>query len=590
MFLFHEIHCDDALLERRRDRPTWAAARALVGLLVDAAEAAGSRLALRFRYPFAEATAAFEGPESCIARWQARGHEIGAHAHRRQLRRAVNGLRAAGATGLRAAVPGLIRSTRRTCLRTLGPARALGLDVITDQPQFGAFAYSGLTPWRPAPDLRGPGDGPFVFVDVSVNPFAWGLLRREADRVTHTLRLGPAEFGRLEALLDAQLAEPRPHPVCHFGAALHEHNLARGWEDLRPHAPSLQAWADHLARAAARPVISALPIEIADRWRAAEPRPIGPSTPRPSERLLHTIDRKDLRFDGPSWIAERLGPDLSRLRGPLAPLRRARARVAFERRRWPARVRSRGARRQRLQVGDRTVEVVRFGPARPRLAIVLSHAGRFGGTTLGLRPFGLTPADLPDAAIWAWDRTGTGATRGASPLAPGQPAHVEEAAAVFALAAAEGAPTGWMCFSGGLIQALLCLDRCDPAFFIDAEGPADRRSLAPNPEAGLLADPLGAELAHLDKLDDPAWAWREPWRLVGALRCPYHRLQAEIDHAHGRCSLHARVMLEAAPPVPTLNGQPWKGALDLLPGRLHQDPARPGAILRRWFRGLRATG
>ena len=61
MFLFTELHVDDAFLERRRDRATYHAARALVEEILTIAESQGHRLGLRLRFPFAEAALAFEG-------------------------------------------------------------------------------------------------------------------------------------------------------------------------------------------------------------------------------------------------------------------------------------------------------------------------------------------------------------------------------------------------------------------------------------------------------------------------------------------------------------------------------------------------
>ncbi|MCB9745802.1 MAG: hypothetical protein H6740_24720 [Alphaproteobacteria bacterium] len=586
MHLFHELHVDDWFTDHRDPAGT-RAARELIEAILQVAEARGHRLALRIRHPFAEAALAHEGADNALVRWEARGHEVGLHAHHRRVRRTWRALRAAGVKRLEGAVPGLIQSSRRRCLRTLRACRGLGLRYLTDQPQLGAFAYSGLTPWRPAPDLRGPGDGPFVFIDVSVNPFHWGLLERQGDQVTHRFGLQHAHFRRLEALLDAQLDAPAPHPVLYFGAPFHEHNLARAFGDLRPDEASLEAFDAYLGRLELRPVSPSLPREVFARWVELEGEP-------PLDRggpILRDLDKQGLILDLHGYAADRLTPDLTPLQAPLAPARRLRSRLAWERRRWPARLAERQQRgqRQRLRVGRREIELVRWGPPEPELTLVLSHAGTFGGLTLGLRPFGLSPADLPRVALYAWDRTGTGATRGALPLAPGQPEHVEEAAAVWSLAASEGAPTGWLSFSAGCVAPLLALDQTDPAVFVDGEGPADRRSLAPKPPGGLLRDPLGAELAHLSKLDDAAWAWREPCRLLPGLRAPYHRLQAEVDHAHGRCALHARVMLDAAPGTPTLNGDAWAGALTLLPGRLQDQGPRVRAILSDLLAGLQAT-
>lgn len=572
MLLFHEIHCDDWLLQERRDRATFEASRALLDTLIGIAENQDQRLALRFRYPFVEAALRHEGAANSLRRWAERGHEIGAHAHARRLRRTRDALVSAGVHP-EAVVPGLIRRSRADAAAIVESCRGLGFRYLTDQPQHGAFPYSGLTPWRPDAALSGPGEGPFLFIDVSVNPFAWGLLRQDGEAIAQQIGLRDAQFDRLLALLDAQLALPKPHPVLYFGYPFHEHQHGRAWEDLRPDEASLAAWDRFLGLARQRAVRPGLPREIYADWVAIEG-----ALPEDSPPIADRIDPRGLRFDLPSWLRDRL-PDPAPLRPALAPLRSLRAELAWQRRRLPARVRERGAnaRRERLRVGEREVEIVRFGPPNPRLTLLISHTGRFGGTELLLRPFGLEPRDLPDIAVWAWDRSGTGATRGVCSLAPGNPWHTEEAAALFERAAEDGAPRGWLSFSAGSLAPLL--SAMPMAFFIDGESPSDRRSLAPGRPFGLLSDPLGAELAHLDPTAEAAWEGREPYRLLAGLPCPYHRLQAAIDHAHGRCVLHARVMLDAAPGTPLFNGAPFDGVLRPWPGRLHDNAAHIRAIL-----------
>ncbi|MCK6522445.1 hypothetical protein L6R49_13520 [Myxococcota bacterium] len=590
MFLFTELHVDDALLERRRDAVTYHAARGLVEEILAVAESQGQRLGLRLRHPFAQAALAFEGADNALIRWAARGHELGAHAHKRNLARAATAIRAAGVTDLRVAVPGLIQAGRAECAQVLRSCLGLGFTTLTDQPQLGAFAYSGLTPWRPALDLRGPGDGPFLFIDASVNPYAWGLLRRDGDQIVQTIGLRAEHFERLLDLLDAQLRLPRPHPVTTFGVPLHEHQLGTSWEDLRPDPESLQAFGDYLAAAARRPVRPVTALEVHAAWEAVE-GPLPP--PGPVGEGLWRLDPQGLRHDVPSKVRERLRPDLSPLIPALAPARALRARVAELRRQGPAAraEREEGGVHVVLRVGDREVDAVRYGPEEAETAILCSHAGIFGGRLMGLSPFGLRPSALPGITIWAWDRRGTGARRGETFLAPGNPQHVEEAEALFQRAARGAARVGWLTFSGGLVAPLLALKGTAPAFFVDGEGPSDRRSMSPGRPQGLLSDPLGAELRHLSPEDDSVWAFREPYRLVGALSCPYHRLQAAWDHAHGPMALHARVMLEHAPAGAKLNGAPWDGTLRLWPGRLHEHGEQVRKILLSLAQSARgATG
>ncbi len=555
MFLFHEIHVDDFVLEVRRDRSTYDAAKHLVERLVQVAEGRDQRLALRFRHPFAEAARAFDGDHNPLRDWEARGHELGTHAHRRRIRRTRRAIDACGVRQNTAVVPGLIQARRPLAAWTLGSCRDLGFRYVTDQVQFGAFAYAGLTPWRPALDLTGPGDGPFVFADVSVNPFAWGMLEHTPGGIRQVHGLRDEHFDALLALLDQHLAGPRPHPVCYFGYPFHEHQHQRAEDDLSPDEQSLAAWDRFLGRALTRPVEPALPREIVAAWERAEGARRAPGR----GGLLQALDRLDLRRDGPSRVLEHVDPVstvtrvLRSLRGdpgtPSAP--------------WLAEGEARS-----VGIGDRSVKAWRWGRPRPRAAVVVSVSGRHGGRHTGLLPLGLDPRQLgDDLAIWLWDRT--------PPFAPGSPHHGDEAAAVFAAAAAEGVPTGWLTWSAGILPPLMALDRTAPAFLVDVEAPADRRSLRRPQDL----DPATAEAEHNRDLGDGGPP--EPYRLIRALPCPYHRVQAARDHVHGRSVLHARVLLDAAPGTPTLNGRPWDGILDALPGRIETH----GAAVRRVLRG-----
>ncbi len=559
MFLFHEIHCDDFQLEVRRDRETYQASRTLLEALVGVAEARGLRLALRFRHPFAEAARAFEGADNPLRRWEERGHEIGTHAHRRRIRQTRDAIDACGVRQNHCVVPGLIQSRRPVAAWTLRSCRDLGFRYVTDQVQFGAFAYAGLTPWRPAPDLRGPGQGAFVFADVSVNPFAWGMLEHTPQGVRQVYGLRDVHFDALLGLLDQHLAGPRPHPVCYFGYPFHEHQHQRAEDDLRPDEESLLAWDRFLGLALERPVTPALPRTIVETWEQQEGT-LPPTETSPMTRLVRAMDPRDLRQDGPSWLMEHWDPvswahrQVQRLRPtpavPISP--------------WL----TEGEERT-VHIEGRTLRAWRWGPGRPRAAIVVSVSGVHGGRRTGLTPMGLDPRQLgDDVAVWLWDRS--------PPHAPGASHHGTEAAAVFAMAAAEGVPTGWLTWSAGVLPPLLALDRTDPAFLVDVEAPADRRSLlrpqdlAPDTAERTLHETLGGETAL-----------PEPRRLIRALACPYHRVQADPDHVHGSNLLHAAVMLHAAPGTATLNGRHWDGTLEGLPGPI----AQQGAAIRRVLRG-----
>ncbi len=556
MFLFHEIHCDDFVLEARRDRHTYEAARSLMARLVGVAEGRGQRLALRFRHPFAEAALAFDGADNPLPRWEERGHEIGTHAHRRRVRRTRRAIDACGVQTNTAVVPGLIQARRPLAAWTLGSCRRQGFRYVTDQVQFGAFAYAGLTPWRPALDLSGPGDGPFVFADVSVNPFAWGMLEHTPQGIRQVHGLRDHHFDALLELLDGHLAGPRPHPVCYFGYPFHEHQHQRSSDDLTPDEESLVAWDRFLGLALERAVEPALPRDIVAAWEAVE----GSREEPAGTGLAGALDPWDLRRDGPSWLMERWDPvswatgAVRAARGgtlapPVAP--------------WLTQ-----GQHRTLRVGTRDVPLWRFGAASPRAAVVVSVSGTAGGLRTGLLPVGLDPRQLgDDLAVWLWDRS--------APFEPGSPHHGDEAAAVFAAAAAEGAPTGWLTWSAGVLPALMALDRARPAFLVDVEAPADRRSLRRLRDV----DPATAEAelhADLNGAGPP-----EPWALLRDLPCAYHRIQADPDHVHGHGLLHAAVMLGAAPGPATLNGRPWGGKLVALPGRVETH----GAAVRRVLRG-----
>jgi len=568
VFLFHEIHVDDFRLDVQRDRATYEASLRLLEALVGVAEARGLKLALRFRHPFAKAARRFEGVDNALVRFEERGHELGVHAHHRRIHGTWHALRDAGVKDLRAVVPGFIQGDRGDLRRVLNACRGLGFRWCTDQCQTNAFPYAGLTPWRPAPDFSGPGTGPLVFVDVSVNPFAWGLLRWTGERTEQTFGLRDEHFHRLVGLLDAHLRHPRPHAVTHFGCVFHEHQHVTGPDSLDIDEESLAAWDRFLGEVARRPVDQVLPGRIVEAWEAVEGTG-GDQPPRLPGRAFSRVDPLGLRHDVPSWVRAKLP------RPAMPPaVRRARNRVAWERRRPVATRSAATAEQVRVPVGEGFVEALRWGEG--GFPLVLSHAGHFGGNTDQLRLFGLTPDQVVEAGfeVWTWDRSGTGLSRGREDLAPGNLRHVREAVAVWQAASASR-PAGWLCYSAGLVPVLLALPEIRPAFVVDAEAPADRLSMQAGDPA---ANPFFQERSFRAGLDDEAWAWREPWRLVGALEAPYHRLQAEVDHQHGRCVLHARVLLDAAA-QPFVNGAPYTGQVLGWPGRLAEHGGRVLEVL-----------
>ena len=524
LMLFHELHVDEDALERHGDRRSYEQTRDLVEAIVQVAESRGQRMALRFRHRFAEGALRHEGQHNALVDWEQRGHEVGAHAHRRHVRRTVAGLRSAGVQRVEGIVPGLIRLDRPTAKRLVRACSGLDLHLMSDQPQWGCFPYSGLTPWMPDRELRGPGRGDWVFVDVSVNPFSWGLLELRGQRVEQAFGLLDSHFDRLLGLLDAQLRLPRPHPVSYFGYPFHEHQHTAGPDTLEPLQGSLEAWGRFLDRALERPVDNALPREIAEAWLRHEGLPRPARAPSGLTTLRRLVDRKDLRHDLPSYLGERLNP--SPRRPPRAHPSAPEGRLKVQRR------------------GPR--------PKKARMAVVVSHAGVRGGCQERLGPWGLRAQDFPELVFWFFDRRGS--------LKPGEPRHRQDLLEVWSRATQEGLPTGLLSYSAGLLPAMAALDSIQPAFLIDTEGPADRRSLVPRSDE---ADELG----HLSWLADPALDHLEAWRALPRLRAPYHRLQAQVDHQHGRCALHAKVLLDVAE-QPFLNGRPWTGQLPALPQRV----------------------
>lgn len=574
MFLFHEIHVDDFLLEARRDRADYERSKALVEELCRVAEGQGQRLALRFRHPFAEAAWAFEGAANPVPGWEARGHEVGTHAHFRHVRRTKVAIDRLGVADNRCVVPGLIRADAARVRRVMRAARHLGFAWVTDQVHHRPFPYVGLTPWRPAADFAEPGDGPWVFIDVSVNPMAWGLLEGAHERAQQVIGLTSDQFDRLLGLLDHHLDMPRPHPVTHFGVPIHEHQFARALDDYRPNERSLRDFGDYLGRAARRPVVPGLPREVFEAWTAVEGRPEAPKQGR-VEAALRRLDRRDLHIDGPSWLRDRL---------PQPGLRPRAARAWLGLRQRSPRTQTSGGRALTVEGPAGPVDVAVWEAPGARAQLVVSVAGRQGGRALGLSFLGLQPEDLVAQgwSVWLYDRGGTGRTAGTFPLDPGAGRHALEARAVFARARAEGPPVAWLSFSGGLIAALgSCAGPGDvqPFALVDAEAPADRLSLRPHPR-GLERQALdlhALERGHMDEVAAPQ-PW-EPFRGVAALTCPYHRLQAAVDHMHGPTVTHARALLSVAR-EPWLNGERWRGDPVLAwPGRLQDHGPRALAVL-----------
>ena len=214
------------------------------------------------------------------------------------------------------------------------------------------------------------------------------------------------------------------------------------------------------------------------------------------------------RTVGPSRVATRVRSFLLRAAPPHLPIRDLSLRVA------PG--------------SSRTVAARRIGPERVRGAVVLVHGGA-SGISQGLGFVGLRDDSFPRLALWSFARS-------EGPRAPGNAAHRADTRAVFEAALAEGVPVGVLTWSAGIVPALAAWDE-RLRFLYDAEGPVDRFCIARK------------ELADVDLFDDAAWTGKEALALP--LPARYRRLQAEVDHVHGRILWHAR---RIAPDVEVLPG------------------------------------
>jgi hypothetical protein len=536
-----ELHVDDLALEAGA---AWLDAARLLEAVGELALGVDARLSFRFRRRFAEDDARQGG--RVLRRLEAMGHEIGTHAHGRGLTRAK---RAVDATGVanQAATPGMVQA--KDPARLWRRTAELGFAWITDHPAERAWTYGGLLPWRPGADYRPdqPALGP-VMIATSADPFAWGLLRRGDGRVEHQWGLDAEHFQRLEGLFAAHRAPLPEGSRPYFSFALHEHNLCRRGS-LQPLSHSLEALEAFLGRHRVVPAG-----EVAS---SAVATPLAPRSPAPRpQRFAH------------------------RVRMASQPLRR--------------RLPRRGAQPAgpfTLCAGRRRLHALWLGPSVPRGVLLLSHAGVQGGTRTLLRPFGLDPKGLlaQGLAVVAYDRSGTGRSPLDTPLTPGNRVHVQDfRAAITAVRERVGPDStlGVMSFSSGILPPLRAGEPFD--FLLDGEAPADRWSLRPPPSA---AAPRDETLRHLPMDQDEPWEGREPAGLLHRLCCPYHRLQAEYDHVHGRLDQHARLMIEAARaaalPRVLANGEE---ELRVLPGRLHAH----GPLIERWiveaFEGGRRNG
>jgi hypothetical protein len=471
-----EVHVDDVLLSK--DPARWEESAALLRRLADIAAAEGGRLSFRVRAPFAR------GDRTGFLRGLAdEGHEVGAHAHGRDLPAAVRALRQAGVSPTVMA-PGFVQVGPRAAPALARLARLLGAEGLTDRLEEGRPAYAG---WLPR---RLPGGA--WMLDVSVSPLAWGVVRLQRGRPVPAG--GDLDWGALDRAAAVQAGwRPPGGRDAFFGATFHEHDVCAPGA-LGP----AQAALDGLAR-------------WVSRWRpdVSAAAAVG-VPPRP--------DRAAPRGTS-GWLAA-AGEGARRraaFGGPLSP----------------------GPRREGLP----PVHVVRAAAA--RVAVVGVHAGA-GGLRERLGFLGL-PDDAagPAADLWLYARQPAGWPAPGNPAHADEARAVLAAAAAEHPVVLLSWSGGCVAAARGLLAlsestpALAARVRV----FVDVEGPVDRlslvkpgaesewRGLAPHDDVAWAGRELIALFPRLAALERPP---------------RYERWQGRPDHVHGDSVLHAERAVEEA--------------------------------------------
>jgi len=495
---------DDEIVAAHPHR--WKDARALLDTVAQTAEQHGARLCFRFREAFCNASRS----SGFLPDLEARGHEVGVHAHGRYLARAVRAVQACGIEP-KVAVPGLVQGGRTGRPVLLRQAASLGISLVTDHGAEPAWAYDGLA-FREEHGVQ--------VMAPTVRPFDWGLMDRDGTRHGVT----PEAIERLRYLELAAASQA----AMWFGFALHEHDLCDA-NSLRP----LPAAIDALASYMDERVVPALSVPEGIREGSRSRIPLGDQRVRASRLARRAMER---------------------IPRPRRPQRRS-----------PPR----GGVKVEIAVDGRGIVAQRFAPARPIATLLVSHAGALGGRRMALQPFGLRIRELMSDGwrIWLYDRSGTGdSPPGPTPgLAPGNPDHLADYRAVLARARAEGGPIVALTWSGGIVPVLAAAAQGDrPDAVVDGEGPADRWSLVPPIEA---PDSVGDEMRALDPWSDADWRGLESVSLIADLKCPYVRLQGNPDHLHGPMTLHADRVFEAARRAGAVTRDPFR-----TDGPIHQHP------------------
>ena len=513
---------DDEIVAPQPQR--WKETRDLLDAVAQVAEERGARLCFRFREAFCSASQA----SGFLPDLEARGHEVGVHAHGRYLARTFRAVEACGIDP-RVAVPGLVQAGHTGRPVMLRQAASLGISLVTDHGGEPAWAYDGLS-FREEHGV--------LVMAPTVRPFDWGLMEKDGTRhgVTHE---SVARLRQLEATASDHGAE-------WFGFALHEHDLCTpGSLELRQDA--LEALAEYLDERVV-PTLG-VPGELQEGNRSRIP--LGDHRVRASRLARRAMER---------------------IPRPRRPQRGS-----------PPR----GGVRVEIAVGDRGIIAQRFAPARPVATLVVSHAGDAGGRRLALQPFGLRIRELMSDGwrIWLYDRSGTGdSPPGPLPgLTPGNPDHLADWKAVLGRARADGGPVLALTWSGGIVPVLAAARDGDrPDALLDGEGPVDRWSLVP---PASMPGSTGDELRTLDPWRDEDWDGLEAIRLIEHLKCPYVRLQGNPDHLHGSMMLHAERIVAAASRAGVAVGDPVTTE-----GPLHQHPSEVLAALTRVLEAIPGMG
>lgn len=475
MNVWLELHVDDEVLTR--DPGAWPEAAALLERVATAAESVGGRLSFRIRTKFASADRF-----GFLLSLQRRGHEVGAHAHGRDLESAVAALRGAGIQPSVMA-PGLVQVGMAGEAKLLAQAQRLGALGITDRLEVRRWTYQGWLPRRHPSGLW--------MLDVSVSPFDWGVLRRVGPSAPRAA-FGSLDWAALERCATVQASQATPEGWApFFGATFHEHDLCAE-RQLTP----TDATLDGLRR-------------WVERW-----------LPRPSAEAVvgNTLDGPGQFESSPKWAATR-GALRSRL---------TRA----------------NAGRSTQTGGLPPHRVVRV--PRPRVSIVAVHAGDGGLVErlrfLGLAD----SAGGADANLWLYARreAGWAAPGNPSHVADARQvlgAALSEGLPVILLSWSGGGVSAARALSelGRDKPALAAEVRA----WIDVEGPCDRHSLQkPGSEAEWAALSPHDDVAWRGR--EIVTLCPELGRLPSPPA--YHRWQGSPDHVHQGCVLHAARAMEAA--------------------------------------------